>query len=180
IQTLVVLPGGDLLVGDLGGSLRAYRQLPDVKEDGRPVCAGPPRAHGTVKYTHPKDPTRPLLAQLWSLDVGATVTSVSVVGREVVLGTINSEMFQVHLPAPTTHQPSSRVLPLYKTNGCMRKANNSGNSESVGSKNTDKKNNKRLSRLSDRLQEIRLDVMPLEAHLLSTCHSEPIYDVTFP
>lgn len=61
---MVVLPGGDLLVGDVGGSVRAYRQLQDVTEDGRPACPGPPRAHGTVKYTHPKDPTRPLLVQV--------------------------------------------------------------------------------------------------------------------
>lgn len=64
LQALLVLPGGDLLVGDVGGSVRAYRQLQDLTEDGRPACPGPPRAHGTVKYTHPKDPTRPLLVQV--------------------------------------------------------------------------------------------------------------------
>lgn len=61
---MVVLPGGDLLVGDVGGFVRAYRQLQDVTEEGRPACPAPPRAHGTVKYTHPKDPTRPLLVQV--------------------------------------------------------------------------------------------------------------------
>lgn len=61
---MVVLPGGDLLVGDIGGFVRAYRQLQDVTDDGRPASLAPPRAHGTVKYTHPKDPTRPLLVQV--------------------------------------------------------------------------------------------------------------------
>lgn len=61
---MVVLPGGDIIVGEMGGTLRAYRQLEKKSEDGRPICAPPPRAHGTVKYTHPKDPTQPLLSQV--------------------------------------------------------------------------------------------------------------------
>lgn len=53
------------MAGDVGGGVRAYRQRQEeVRQDGRPTCPGPPRAHGTLKYTHPKDPTRPLLQQV--------------------------------------------------------------------------------------------------------------------
>lgn len=51
----------------MGGTVRAYRQVVDMREEGR---AGPPRAHGTVKYTHPKDPSRPLLTQVHQSRVG--------------------------------------------------------------------------------------------------------------
>ncbi|KAK3850214.1 hypothetical protein Pcinc_043066 [Petrolisthes cinctipes] len=105
IQALVLLGGDLLLAGDVGGGVRAYRQLQE--EVRRPTCPGPPRAHGTLKYTHPKDPTRPLLQQLWCVEVGAAVTSLSVVGQEVVVGTIASEIYTFRL--------SSKQVPLTST-----------------------------------------------------------------
>lgn len=85
LQAMLVLPGGDLLVGDSGGSVRAYRQLQDVTEDGRPACPAPPRAHGTVKYTHPKDPTRPLLVQVRRDTLKAFLIGISSQWRKVHL-----------------------------------------------------------------------------------------------
>lgn len=214
IQTLLVLPGGDLLVGDMGGTLRAYRQIPDLREDGRPVCSGPPRAHGTVKYTHPKDPTRPLLAQVWCVEVGSEVTSVSMVGREVVVGTIKSEMFMLQLPLPTTTVPNQRPRNLGSNPRSSRatttsslpsnlSANNTQTNKLTPSKlNTQKKNNGASIKSNNELQSSKqpfrntnkihsqasrgdqeltvFDSTPPEVHLLSTCHSEPVYDVTFP
>lgn len=87
LQAMVVLPGGDLLVGDIGGFVRAYRQLQDVTEDGRPACLAPPRAHGTVKYTHPKDPTRPLLVQVSADMFKALVVTSCVASVKLICNT---------------------------------------------------------------------------------------------
>ncbi|XP_069181564.1 cilia- and flagella-associated protein 52-like [Procambarus clarkii] len=217
IQTLLVLPGGDLLVGDLGGALRAYRQVPDERAGGRPGCSGPPRAHGSVKYTHPKDPTRPLLAQVWCAEVGAGVTSVSMVGREVVVGTVNSEIFTLQLPLPSTTpvkprasrtsanpHPSktaisipspkstaakptaARFMPENRTNGATKNTNaitkgRRVTEESQSSQQIDARSNRPLSQSSPKVEELaRLGSGRPEVTLLSTCHSEPIYDLTFP
>ncbi|KAK4297546.1 hypothetical protein Pmani_030046 [Petrolisthes manimaculis] len=110
IQALVLLGGDLLLAGDVGGGVRAYRQLQEeVRQDGRPKCPDPPRAHGTLKYTHPKDPTRPLLQQVWCVDVGGAVTSLSVVGPEVVVGTVASEIYTFRLPSK--HVPLASIHP---------------------------------------------------------------------
>ncbi|KAK4290128.1 hypothetical protein Pmani_036955 [Petrolisthes manimaculis] len=110
IQALVLLGGDLLLAGDVGGGVRAYRQLQEeVRQDGRPKCPDPPRAHGTLKYTHPKDPTRPLLQQVWCVDVGGAVTSLSVVGPEVVVGTVTSEIYTFRLPSK--HVPHASTHP---------------------------------------------------------------------
>ena len=65
IGGLVVLESGDIVIGDMGGSIRGYTQSREpVDSVGRP-CGGPPaRAHGTVSITRPKDPTMPLLTQV--------------------------------------------------------------------------------------------------------------------
>ncbi|XP_071540531.1 cilia- and flagella-associated protein 52 [Panulirus ornatus] len=178
IQTLFVLPGGDLLVGDMGGTVRAYRQVAGVREDER---AGPPRAHGTVKYTHPKDPSRPLLMQLWEIEVGAGITSLSMVGRTVAVGTVNSEIYELTHPAPEGNKQHPSKLARLMPNNPKKNRAMDENKVLQYRKQRDENRNKRQSGTSkDILELVRLESTPPEVQLLSTCHSEPIYDVTFP
>ncbi|XP_045122499.1 cilia- and flagella-associated protein 52-like [Portunus trituberculatus] len=176
LQAMAVLPNGDLLVGDVGGYVRAYRQLQDVTEEGRPACPAPPRAHGTVKYTHPKDPTRPLLQQVWAVEVGAAVTSLSVAGEEVVLGTVSSDIYQLklffqHQDFNQSRSNKTRV----EFQGQMRNPK-----EKRGTRERNVSQRKHSNSTHALHKTLKLDSVTPELHLLSTCHSEPINDVTFP
>ncbi|KAK7068108.1 hypothetical protein SK128_020816 [Halocaridina rubra] len=172
IQAFLVLSGGDFLVGDMGGSVRAYRQEGDMDEEGRPVHPPSTRAHGTVKYTHPKDPTRPLLTQLWCISLGSPVTSLSIIGETLIVGTFNSEIYQMQLqfqlhsttnaPKPNASQSQKKILRACRNISSKRQ-------ESVEKK----------VRMEGK-SALQLAANAPNPELLSTCHSEPIYDVIFP
>ncbi|XP_047469214.1 cilia- and flagella-associated protein 52-like [Penaeus chinensis] len=191
IQIMVVLPGGDIIVGEMGGTLRAYRQLEKKSEDGRPICAPPPRAHGTVKYTHPKDPTQPLLSQIWSVAVGSTITSLSLVGDLLVAGTVQSEMHEMVLPAADDSggggargsARTPRMKPARRPSA-ETKANRHAASNGR-EKRGDKNNTRRVTTFGHNGERDvgmipRVGSTPPEVHLLSTCHPDPLHDVTFP
>ncbi|XP_069953404.1 uncharacterized protein [Cherax quadricarinatus] len=135
-------------------------------------------------------------------------------GREVVVGTIKSEMFMLQLPLPTTTVPNQRPRNLGSNPRPSRatttsslpsnlSANNTQTNKLTPSKlNTQKKNNGASIKTNNELQSSKqpfrntnkihsqasrgdqeltvFDSTPPEVHLLSTCHSEPVYDVTFP
>lgn len=123
--------------------------------------------------------------------MGAGVTSLSLVGRRLVVGTVSSEVSELTLPAPEGDKrpsKSARFRPNNpkKVNVATRKANSARdmmdeNKEIQARNRRDKNQNKRRSGISKEVLElVRLGSTPPEVQLLSTCHSEPIYDVTFP
>ncbi|XP_064101027.1 uncharacterized protein LOC135211710 [Macrobrachium nipponense] len=174
IQAFLVMIGDDFLVGDMGGSVRVYRQEGDMDEEGRPVQPPSTRAHGTVKYTHPKDPTRPLLRQLWSVELGSPVTSLSLVGDTLIAGTFNSEIRQMRL--------LFKALPT--SLGARIGSGHNNRNSSKGGKNINegksKKTIKHTQFSDENVAKIVVSEIAPEPELLSTCHSEPIYDVSFP
>ncbi|KAK8732236.1 hypothetical protein OTU49_006984, partial [Cherax quadricarinatus] len=85
-----------------------------------------------------------------------------------------------NLSANNTHTNKltpSKLNTQKKNNGASIKSNNELQSSKQPFRNT----NKIHSQASRGDQELTVfDSTPPEVHLLSTCHSEPVYDVTFP
>lgn len=113
------------------------------------------------------------------VDVGAAVTSLSVSGNEIVVGTVTSDMYQIRLSHQSRDSNSSRPRKV----DIHRKNRNSNNR--IKSLHDDESIHRvpgsghRKTTFSSQ-KTLKLDLVTPELELLATCHSEPIYDVTFP
>lgn len=114
--------------------------------------------------------------KLWVVDVGAAVTSLSVVGMEVIVGTVASDIYQIRLSFEPRNpsKPERSGLEFH------------GKTKNLKNKSKSLYDNKKAQRklgsglINEDQHNLQLDSATPELELLATCHSEPICDVTFP
>ncbi|XP_047737081.1 cilia- and flagella-associated protein 52-like [Hyalella azteca] len=94
LTSLLALSSCDLVVGDTRGAVRGLRCVREAGDKQPPL-----REHGSLKITRPRDPTKPLMQELWRVELGAPVTSLSLQGFTLLVGTSACEMQQLFLGA---------------------------------------------------------------------------------
>ena len=102
--------------------------------------------------------------------MGAALTSLCVAGEEVVLGTVSSDIYQLKLffqPQGFNQNKSNKMRVAFQ--GQMRNPREKNVTQRKHSNSTHARHG-----------ALKLDSVTPELRLLSTCHSEPINDVTFP
>lgn len=114
--------------------------------------------------------------KLWVVDVGAAVTSLSVVGKEVVVGTVASDMYQIRL----FFQPRNPSKPGRAGVEFHAKTKNLKNRSKGSYDNKGAQRKPGAEQINADQHSLKLDSVTPELELLATCHSEPICDVTFP
>lgn len=117
--------------------------------------------------------------KLWVVDVGAAVTSLSVVGNEVAVGTVASDIYQIRLSfQPRDRNPSKPGRARVEFHG--KNLNNRSKSLQDNSQTQGRRGPHQLNPTLKPQHGLKLDATTPKLELLATCHSEPIYDVTFP
>lgn len=115
------------------------------------------------------------------MDVNAAVTSLSVIGEEVVVGTVASDIYQIRLSFQLqTRNPRKPGRAAVQLHDKTKNSNNRIKSSYDNKKTQRKSGSEQINATLLSQPTLKLDSAAPEMKLLATCHSEPICDVTFP
>ena len=115
------------------------------------------------------------------MEIGAGVTSLTMVGKEVVVGTVASDIYQIKLfLQPQRHNQTKSNKPRAEVQHQTRKLQDKKVVFRDNKTTQRRRGIEHSSTILTNNDDLKLDYVTPELHLLSTCHSEPINDVIFP